>query len=155
MPGAWATELRQLMHAAAKQQTATTLEGMTSRQRQLSETLYYMMTLVLKHRALRLLMGCEPGNGFESWRLLVKTLEPQAAGRHLRTLAQVLSPELGANLSGPQGLEERFSDLLQTWENRNRELQQNDGKPDSRGHPHCHTYPTGPFRYPELLVAEC
>ena len=112
-----------------------------------------MMALVLKHRALRLLTGCESGNGFESWRLLVKTLEPQAAGRHLGMLAQVLSPELGANLSGPQGLE-RFPDLLQTWENAIETYSRTTGNPIPESILTATLIQRAPPRYPEVLASQ-
>jgi len=72
--------------------------------------------MILKQKALRLLMGVEPGNGFEGWRILVRTMEPTAAGRHLGLLSQVLAPDLGSALQGQAALD-RFGDLLQRWEN--------------------------------------
>ena len=62
------------MATAAKEQDPIQLSNMSQQQRVQSEALYYVLALVLKQRALRLLMGVEPGNGFEGWRQLVKLL---------------------------------------------------------------------------------
>ena len=114
--GCISATLRTLMATAATETGPISLSGMSTEQRTLSETLCYVLALVLKQRALRLLMGVEPGNGFEGWRQLVKLLEPTAAGRHRGLLSQVLAPDLGSGLGGQQGVE-RFGDLLQGWEN--------------------------------------
>ena len=103
------------MSQAAREQSTISTSGMDSRQRVLGETLYYVLAMILKHKALRLLMGVEPGNGFEGWRVLVRTMEPTAAG-HLGLLSQVLAPDLGSALQGQAALD-RFGDLLQSWEN--------------------------------------
>jgi hypothetical protein len=135
-------EPRSLMATAAKEQNPIQLSNMSQQQRVLSETLYYVLALVLKQRALRLLMGVEPGNGFEGWRQLVKLLEPTAAGRHLGLLSQVLAPDLGSNLSAQAGLE-RFGDMLQAWEN-NLELCSNNWQQGPRRNPHGHLGAKGP-----------
>jgi len=114
--GCISATLRTLMATAATETGPISLSGISTEQRTLSETLSYVLALVLKQRALRLPMGVEPGNGFEGWRQLVKLLEPTAAGRHLGLLSQVLAPDLGSGLGGQQGVE-RFGGLLQGWEN--------------------------------------
>ena len=114
--GCLAPDLRPLMSQAAREQSMISMSVMDSRQRVLCETLYYVLAMILKQKALRLLMGVEPGNGFEGWRVLVRTMEPTAAGRHLGLLSQVLAPGLGSALQGQAALD-RFGDLLQSWEN--------------------------------------
>jgi hypothetical protein len=64
--GCVACELRELMERAANQSEPINTLGLNPRQRQLGETLFYMLALTLKQRALRLLMGVPQGNGLEA-----------------------------------------------------------------------------------------
>jgi hypothetical protein len=82
--------------------------------RQLSETLYYVLAMLLKGRALRLLMSVGQGQGLEGWRTLVRHFEPESSGRLLGFLSAILNPELGINLPQAQ-TPERYPDLLTAW----------------------------------------
>jgi len=89
---------------------------MSSEHQHLSETLYYVLAMVLKGRALRMLMSVGQGEGIEAWRVLVRHYEPEAGGRLLGFLASVLNPDLGGSLP-PNQVPERFPDLLTAWQN--------------------------------------
>ena len=55
------------MSQAAREQNPISMSTMDARQRVLSETLYYILTMILKQKALRLPLDIEPGNGCGGW----------------------------------------------------------------------------------------
>ena len=106
----------QLMDMVEGERSAVSNQQLSPEHRQLSETSFYVLAMLLRGRALRMLMSVGQGEGLESWRVLVRHFEPEAAGRLPGFLSTVLSPDLGATLPQAQ-IPDKYPDLLTAWGN--------------------------------------
>ena len=96
------SDLARLMDQAEAEPLPLNNNQLSMEHRQLSETLYYVLAMLLKGRALRLLMSVGQGQGLEGWRTLVRHFEPESSRRLLGFLSAILNPELGINLPPAQ-----------------------------------------------------
>ncbi len=60
-----------------------------------SRTLYYMLVLQVKGKALEICRSVVAGHGYDAWRRLRQEYEPDAAGRHMGMLMSIITPNFG------------------------------------------------------------
>ena len=76
--------------------------------RELSTTLYYVLTMCTRERAMRVIQQATPGTGYLAWWRLKREMQPICQGRYLGVLQSVLNLKF---------VDEATSlDTLQYWE---------------------------------------
>ena len=77
---------------------------------QKSVVLFNLLTQSVDGRALQVLMNVESGNGFQAWKALCETYEPDVGGRHTAMLMGIIAPPWESVK------EADFLEAVETWE---------------------------------------
>ena len=75
-----------------------------------ARTLYHILAQSVDGKALSVMMNVERQNGFEAWKALVDTYQPDLGGRHTSMLMGIISPSWEAVTEGD------FLEALENWE---------------------------------------
>ena len=75
-----------------------------------ARTLYHILAQSVDGKALSVMMNVERQNGFEAWKALVDTYQPDLGGRHTSMLIGIISPSWEAVTEGD------FLEALENWE---------------------------------------
>ena len=99
----------EMMEVAAKQQDAIPMDVMTSEQKAVSQQLFYVMAMLVRGTARRVVRKIKLKNGMEAWRQLVRRYEVEDEGRFTGMFQSILDLEL------PKKLEE-IEEAIMDWE---------------------------------------
>ena len=95
--GAIDDSLLLLMKRAEKLETRIEMTSLAGPERILSETLYSLLSGLMKNRPLRLVRGIPHQNGLEAWRVLTKDLQPKTRQRALALVQALNRVQFDAN----------------------------------------------------------
>ena len=79
------------MEEAAAEAAAVFNDNMEEGKKHRSQTLFYLLVMLVEGRALSIAENCKTGEGLELWRKLVSTYEPKAGTRAASLLVKILT----------------------------------------------------------------